>query len=74
MRVWRQEEEIKEQYNNADISLVLTYASKSIGAEETTGPPPIEYVVRTLAALPRINAVEILNEIGNGVVIYPDWP
>lgn len=66
IRVWREVTEVKDDYteDNQDIIAVL----KSLGA--TMSKTELGH---TIAAMPRVNAVEI-KEKGNGFVIYPTWP
>jgi hypothetical protein len=64
IRVWRQENELKATYDNNDIHRLCklnTYMSP-------------EQLAEKVCTLPRINAVEVLDADGSGLLIYPDWP
>jgi hypothetical protein len=42
---------------------------------ETTGPiSTVPEIRRKLFELERVNAVEVVDEDGNGTVVYKDWP
>ena len=64
IRVWRQEFELKDSYDNDDLSVV---ANLSIHLTPSK-------IAEKICELPRINAVEVLGADGAGVLIYPDWP
>ena len=64
IRVWRQENELKSTYDNSDIYTLCklnTYMSP-------------EQLAEKICTLSRINAVEVLDADGSGLLIYPDWP
>lgn len=64
IRVWRNEPALQASYNNSDLINLC---------HELSGFP-IDSVASVLAEAPRVNAVEVLNEDGSGVLIYPAWP
>lgn len=69
IRIWRKEESesFSDEQTRNDISVVLVgYNGTSFGRM---------YVAKhILQTLPRANAVEVLNDNGDGVVLYADWP
>ena len=68
VRVWRTETDLSKVDNGDihnlafDIWINMKYVPMNLGilAEE-------------FEKLPRISAVEVLDQHGNGVIIYPDW-
>lgn len=64
IRVWRNEEQLLDQYNNNDIKTVA-----NLNVHLT-----ITQLAEKIAAMPRVNAVEVLTGDGEGVLIYPSWP
>lgn len=64
MRIWRQET-IGEEINNRDI---LKYISS---LSNMTLPTAISAL---LMQFPRVNAVEVVDKNGIGIVDYKDWP
>src|SRR5262245_21914316 len=67
VRVWRNEEELKEDYDNQD--LIETAHHLYRYGEGKAG------IARALGLMPRVNAVEVKTNMGgNGVVVYKDWP
>ena len=72
VRIWRQEEVIvdkdtlKDGYDNDDVRLVI------LRIPWTSLNP--KRIVEEVVKLPRINAVEVINRQGDGIVYYPDWP
>jgi len=64
-RVWRNEERIQEQYDNHD----LKEAALELGARASRAT-----VAELLSKRPRVNAVEVVDADGEGVVIYQEWP
>ena len=72
IRIWREEEAAPpplEGYPNQDLQAMAM--SKTYGSKEM---PTCFMVAEALAELPRVNAVEVKDAFGNGVVIYTDWP
>ena len=64
-RVWRQWESKLEIGSNEDLRDVFKVA----------GPiSTVPEIRRKLFELERVNAVELLDEDGNGTVTYKDWP
>ena len=77
IRVWREETEIKDNYDNTDIAQAV---NKIVPALHTPSR-----LIPLIAAMPRVNAVSVLrsngrgddgkpNPGGDGVVFYNDWP
>ena len=68
VRVWREETEVREDYNNDDIHrIVHSYFDVS----EWNIPKLVE----ELSKLERINAIEVIHKhTGAGVVWYREWP
>lgn len=60
VRVWRKEESLRP-CDNADI------IRATAGIEERTD------LIEAIEALPRVEAIEVLDRFGNGVILYPDW-
>jgi hypothetical protein len=65
IRVWRNENELRDNYDNSDIYRVLQ--------ELAPYKPKSDLIASTISNLERVSAVEILNRHGNGILIYPDW-
>lgn len=67
IRVWRQEDTIKMGPDLEILQLCLddNYLFHASSAE---------YIIEKLSDLPRVNAVEVLAQDNNGVVVYNDWP
>ena len=63
VRVWRDEKSL-EPGNNDDIRAALDYAPLNATAPD---------LVALVEALPRVVAVEVLDDDGNGILLYPDW-
>lgn len=69
IRVWRDRTELPvyERYDDDDLNEIV----RSFG-------PVIDYdksiLLKTLSSVPGVNAVELIDRDGNGVVIYPSWP
>lgn len=66
IRVWRQEEEVKNKYDNSDIVQRVNLLHER---EQTPSQ-----VAKMITTMPRVNAVEVLDREGNGPLIYNDWP
>lgn len=66
VRVWRQQAAVENTYNNQDLT---ARANSLVNASVFD----IRTVAEALAALPGVNAVEVLGVNDCGVVIYPDW-
>ncbi len=62
IRVWRNEDEIRLEYDNADL---YREAQKHVGFKE---------LITAFAKMPRVNAVEVLKGSTVGAVVYPSWP
>lgn len=63
LRVWRRED-ILPEYNDVELQNVIG----DLEANST-----MRHIVKTIAALPRITAIEIVDPMGNGAVIYLEW-
>lgn len=69
IRVWRDEEEVAEFYPNADLATAAAeYWRKDMGNPTRAG------LARLIAAMPRVNAVEVKDGDGEGIVCYVQWP
>lgn len=68
VRVWRQEEKIGHRWplENTDLKGIAQTAS-DVGNHALK-------LVQDLLTLPRVNAVEVLDHEGNGVVYCKNWP
>ena len=64
VRVWRNESKLEQHYDNSDINS-LALQNVDLTKSELT---------EALCKLPRVNAVEVLNSDGSGILIYPEWP
>ena len=67
IRVWRSEAELKSRYSHNDIVKLIDRLSDNRST-------PLHTYAQEIAKLPRINAVEVLDYDGHGVLIYPEWP
>ena len=64
-RVWRAEEKVQDVYDNSDlVELAMT----------DRGIDNVKELALKLAAMPRVNAVEVTDMAGEGVILYPEWP
>lgn len=73
VRVWRQEETL-DKHDNNDILYLVMDRTKSLLDDTDDKQPPYKQLIEDIAKLPRINAIEIVDENGNGVVLYTEWP
>ena len=73
IRVWRQEESLS-LWDNDDIKQLIEWKCRTADDIDPTTRPPHEQLIEDIARLPRINAIEIVDENGNGVVLYTEWP
>lgn len=65
IRVWREESDLQDRYDNSDIILML---------DEQYADYPTK-IAEAVLEMPRVNAVEVVDRIkGDGVVVYKDWP
>ena len=64
VRVWREEQGLTKEYDTGDIQ----------GCVIMNSALPQNKLVEAVLKLPRINAVEVIDMRGNGVVYYSDWP
>lgn len=68
VRVWREEASFKSGPDE-EIRRLL----QNVRLERLKGSLEVARISQVLDALPRIAAYEILNQDGDGVVVYPDW-
>lgn len=69
VRVWRQEESLISPPDNKDMtSLILEMASDNSGKLAPT------ILAQNILKIDRVNAVEVLDKMGNGEVVYKNWP
>jgi hypothetical protein len=61
VRVWRTEQEFTTG-NNSDIKAAIVLANADL-----------ESISEILDTFPNVAAYEILDEEGNGALVYPDW-
>ena len=76
VRVWRDEIEVKDLYENHDLIhgnpyLTSVIAEFNEGADRQLSPGR---VARGIAMAARVSAVEVKDHAGNGIVIYTQWP
>lgn len=64
VRVWRAEDKIQDEYDTNDIQ-ALVYSQKHWTSSS---------LAKALLQLSRVNAVEVKDAFGNGVVLYKEWP
>ena len=70
IRCWRHDPEYKgEETDNKNTSDILA-AIKELKKDEATKMSIAERLIK----LDRMNAVEVLDNQGNGPVVYKDWP
>lgn len=62
IRVWRQETEIRDNYDNSDIIQLI---NKPWGSRRE--------LIEAIEKVDRVNAVEVLDRNDNGTILYPDW-
>lgn len=73
IRVWRQEEP-DGQIDNSDLWRVVDDPSWRVAMDANCGRLDIDAMAQSLIAMPRVNAVEVLDGSDSGVVYYKDWP
>jgi hypothetical protein len=74
VRIWRQEEEIKDKYDNTDLDKAFDNWGKQFQNKLWKSIPQL---VEALVGCGRVNAVEVLTGYGleeHGFVVYPEWP
>ncbi len=67
IRVWREEDRVQGYYpiTKQELQDVLNQVS----------PRSFKNIAETLARVPRVNAVEVLDSLsGEGPLVYPEWP
>jgi hypothetical protein len=64
VRVWREETKLKSVYENNDVTLAIISNSQL----------PQDKLAEHVCKLDRVNAVEVVDYKGDGVVYYPSWP
>ena len=64
VRVWREEASLLKEYDTGDIQGCIILNSTL----------PQNKLVDAIMKLPRINAIEVIDIKGNGVVYYAEWP
>lgn len=67
IRVWRQEESFDTMNRHSTQGDVMN----ALSATELNG---FNEIASAVLALERVNAVEVLDQYGDGVVLYKDWP
>lgn len=69
LRIWRDQtqEPLAIRWSNEDLYQTFLQWCKEEDACE-------EDLLRRFAAMERVNAVEMVNGMGNGTVVYPRWP
>jgi hypothetical protein len=65
VRVWRTEADLSKLDNN-DIHAL---GAKLCNSEQ----PDAQGIAHEFEKLPRVSAVEVVDWLGNGILIYPDW-
>jgi hypothetical protein len=70
VRIWRDEtgNGSPKDWRNEDL------IDMAIELDELKPPATMELVAAKYAAMLRVNAVEILDTSGCGILVYPDWP
>ena len=72
IRVWREENDLYRTYDKDDL-LVEAWNVYNRG-RQTPSLGLVPDLADALSKLPRVNAVEVIDGAGNGVVVYPEWP
>lgn len=70
VRIWRDEDrtQVKDEYNNEDLYEV---AQKLCPRDGWSSASKLAVLI---ASQPRVNAVQVKDAAGDGVVIYVNWP
>lgn len=68
VRLWREEPDPSEVDNSDIIRL-----GKELDDGIYVQPPSAGWIAEMFSTVKRSAAVEVLNQDGNGVLIYPDW-
>jgi hypothetical protein len=74
IRVWREQSDIQDEYNNTDLYTAV-YRHQAKNAQDGNSiciKPTV--LIKELLELGRVNAVEIVDKGGVGVVAYKNWP
>lgn len=69
IRVWQHLDKLSDRDNNSIADFIRTIINKARSDYTTSGD-----LLETIANVPGVNAVEMKNKEGYGVLIYPDWP
>lgn len=73
VRVWREEDQVKDCYDQKDLSSACVNYELRVITENDFQPSNAE-LAEILIQLPRVNAVEVKDERGMGIVLYREWP
>jgi hypothetical protein len=71
VRVWRQEDSLRSVYNNEDI---LEKVQSWTEFKKTIGGWFSHELADFILKMERVNAVEVVDKFGNGIVLYSEWP
>lgn len=76
VRVWRDEEptHILPSYVDLNQRLIDRIHEMANPASPLRDTPSSADMAHAISKIARVNAVEILEPDGNGVLIYPEWP
>ena len=73
VRVWRATRK-PEMGPDSEIQAVIDRAVHVHRSSADSSPHDLRMsLIEALAAMPRVEAVEVLDAQGNGALIYPDW-
>lgn len=77
IRVWREEASLAAKPDNADLEKAAWLAWEDASKLHSRDPLNVHVgnlLLLALEKLPRVNAVEVVDNNGNGHVLYPEWP
>lgn len=64
VRIWRHQDKLQDEYDNSVLTQLIFSHRWRNKAE----------LAEALAEQERVNAVEVKDEHGEGILIYPEWP
>lgn len=72
VRVWRDEDELKDKYDNTE--LIDAHNNAVYDSVKERKQFSKAAVAKRIIAVPRVSAVEVKDRWGAGVVVYREWP
>lgn len=73
IRVWRQEDKLKDEYDNEDLK-IAAYSISLPSRELRKKAYYYKTIAEMMLQIDRVSAVEVTHRDGTGVVLYREWP